>query len=185
MQTTSSIWIGHRRAMVLSNPRVGGPTGRARERGVAMVELCIVFTLLAFLVIGAIDIGRLASFQNRMENAAREGAAVAQMTPASVNSGCHGDRNVTDRAGRQNAGLAATSGYSVTVARKVSDASVAGGYRFVPYTGCGTTTVGPIQPGERIRVTVTADVKPTGMLTATFLGNTIHLSRDIEVVVQG
>lgn len=150
-----------------------------------MVELCIVFTLLTFLVIGAIDLGRLAGYHNRMENAAREGAAIAQMTPAAVNSGCQGDRNVVDRTARQNADLASRPGYTVTVARKVADPAADGGFRYDAYTGCTTPSVGLIQPGERIRVTVTADVAPTGMLSAAFLGNTIHLSRSIEVVVQG
>lgn len=156
---------------------------RSTERGVALVELGIVVTLLTFLVLGAIDLGRLAGFQNRMENAAREGGAVVQLTPAAVDSGCHGDRNVADRVARQNPELASTPGFSVVVERKVT--SVGGAVTYVPYTGCETPTTGLIQPGERVRVTVEADVRPSGVITAKVLGDPIHLSRSIEVVVQG
>ena len=160
--------------------RAGDPT----ERGVALVELGIVITLLTFLVLGAIDLGRLAGFHNRMENAAREGGAIVQLTPAAVDAGCHGDRNVADRVARQNPELAATPGFRVVVERKTTSAG--GAVRYLPYTGCETPSQGgAIPPGERVRVTVKADVRPSGVITAQVLGDPIHLSRSIEVVVQG
>ena len=176
--------ISHRRKLDDLRCSPAPCSEKLTERGVALVELGIVITLLTFLVLGAIDLGRLAGFQNRMENAAREGGAIVQLTPPAVDSGCHGDRNVADRVARQNSELASTPGFRVVVERKRTSAG--GVVSYVPYTGCETpSTGGPILPGERVRVTVKADVRPSGVITAQVLGDPIHLSRSIEVVVQG
>ncbi len=162
-----------------ARPTTAAAAGRT-ERGAVLVEFAILLPLLALVVFASIDLGRLAQNHNRMENAAREGAGIAELHPSSVNSGCQGGRNIVDRTRAQNPGLAAQDGFTVTVARKR-----AGGTTFQPYTGCGTTSIGTISPGDRVKVTVTADVTATGILTATLFGSEMKLTRSMEVVVQG
>lgn len=69
----------------------------AGERGVAVVELALVLPVLAVVVFGTIDLGRIFRLQSRLASAAREGGAVVQVHPRSIDSGCDGTRNVIDR----------------------------------------------------------------------------------------
>lgn len=141
----------------------------------------MVLPLIGLLVFTAIDLGRLAQYQNRMSNAAREGAAIAQVFPTSVNSGCQGDRNVTDRTQKQSESLSHVVGYSVSIAKKDP-----GTGSLTPYTGCTAPSGGlTVSPGDHVVVTVTADVKMSGPITTAFVGGTAHLRRRVEVVVQG
>jgi Flp pilus assembly protein TadG len=151
---------------------------------VAFVELALVMPFIALLCFGAIDLGRMAKFQNRMSNTARESGAILQLFPTSVNTGCRGDRNAVDRAARQDSGLTSVAGYSLTVAKKGS------GGVLTPYTGCGTAiapngTEVSIEPGDHIVVTITADVKLVGPFNFAFSDGIVHLKRSTEVVVQG
>lgn len=146
-----------------------------------MVELALIMPILAMIVFSSIDLGRTASYQNRMSNAAREGAAVAQFTPKAVNSGCNGDRNIVDRVRKQNASLAQMTGYTVTVAKKNTSTGV-----LTTYTGCtATTPTLTFAPGDRIVITVSADLKMSGPVSVAVIGNTAHLRRSAELVVQG
>src|SRR5207302_4290657 len=60
-------------------------TGRRRwmrrrrdESGVALVEFALVLPFVVIIALGTIDLGRAYQLQNRLKNAAREGAAFAQ-----------------------------------------------------------------------------------------------------------
>ncbi len=162
--------------------RHGGAARAARrvgQRGAALVELAFVGLLLAAIIFSTIDFGRVAQYQNRMSNAAREGAASARLRPTSVDSGCNGRLNVEDRAAGQDLELSEVDGFDVTIAKVVGDTTV-------PYHGCGTPSGGvTLEPGDRIEVTVTADVAMFSPFTHAITGRTITLRRSVEAVVQG
>lgn len=137
--------------------------------------------ILAVITLSSVDLGRTASFHNKMSNAAREGAAVAQVTPVAVDSGCNGDRNILDRVRKQNESLATEPGYTVTVAKKNTSTGT-----LTPYTGCSTTTPAlTFSPGDHIVITVTVEVAMSGPASMAFVGNRARLERSAEVVVQG
>jgi hypothetical protein len=56
---------------------------RRREQGTALVELALVFPMLAMLVFGTIDLGRAYTTYEHMKNAAREAAYLAKDFPNS------------------------------------------------------------------------------------------------------
>lgn len=145
------------------------------ERGIALVEFALLLPLIALVVFASIDLGSFASFHNRMSNSAREGAGFAQFHPTSVSSGCNGTNNIVDVVRAQNTDLADHPGFRIEVAKRTLTG-------YLPYTGCETAQV---LPGEKVRVTVTAEVSTTGFVTATAFGSTMSLTRSMEVVVQG
>ncbi|WCO68873.1 pilus assembly protein [Iamia majanohamensis] len=143
------------------------------------MELAFVGLLLVMVVFATLDYGRVAQLQNRMSNAAREGAAIARETPAAVDSGCQGRENVADRSAGQDIELSQRDGYTVTVALADGDVRQ-------EYTGCGTPTGGvAVGPGDRVVVTVTADIDMLSPFAAAVTGDTLTLSREVETVVQG
>jgi Flp pilus assembly protein TadG len=168
------------------HPTPPGPVAARRRRwlgarGAALVELGLILPVFALLGFSAIDVGRMGQYQNRMSNAAREGAAIAQFSPRSVNTGCNGTRNVVDRVKAQNPSLATAPGYSVTIGKKDTSTGVV-----TTYTGCNTASNGvTIAPGDRLVVTVKLTITMSGPITAKALGNTVQLVRKNEFVVQG
>lgn len=168
-----------RRIMVrrTQDPGNSGRTpSRSTERGTAIIEFAILLPVIALVVFASIDLGHLASFHNRMANSAREGAGFAQIHPRSVASGCNGTNNIVDVVRAQNEDLADRPGFRVDVAKKTG----LGGYE--AYSGCDTAN---INPGDRVRVMVTAEVQTTGFVTSTAYGDKVRLTRTMEVVVQG
>lgn len=170
--------------MGYSRSRPGGKAnGRSarRERGAVLVELAIVIPVLTLIVFTSIDFGRMAQYQNKLSNAAREGAAVVQLDPTAVNSGCRGTKNVIDAARGQNTDLAASDGYAVSVAKK----NLATG-ALTPYTGCGSASGGVVlAPGDRVVVTVNVKMTMSSPLTVKEMGSNPTVTRSVEVVVQG
>jgi Flp pilus assembly protein TadG len=148
------------------------------DGGALIVELALVCAVLFLVVFGVIDLGRAYSLQNRLTNASREGAAVAQFKPGDVNAGCNGGANVVDRTANEDSGLASTPGFTVTVAKKV-------GSTLTPYTGCGTPNGTTIAPGDTVVVTARANFKVLTPLVGSIVGNTIIVTRSTTVVVQG
>ena len=55
--------------------------GQTGERGVALVEFAMVLPLLVLVCLGTVDFGRVYAIHNTVKNAAREGAAFAQLHP--------------------------------------------------------------------------------------------------------
>ncbi len=139
--------------------------------------------LLITIVFASLDYGRLARVQNQLSNAAREGAAIAELTPYRVNRGCQGGANVLDRVDRQDPNLSGggtAPGYTVTVSKRLPG----GGLQ--AYTGCTTATSGlTVSPGDRVVVKVTRDITIHSPVAAAVIGDTATLSRQVEVVVQG
>jgi Flp pilus assembly protein TadG len=143
-----------------------------------IVELALVAVLLFLLVFGVIDLGRAYSLQNRLSNASREGAAVAQFRPGNVNSGCESGENVVDRATNEDSGLSTVPGFSVTIGKQV-------GSTVVRFTGCGTPTGVTVSAGDTLVVTAQANFNVITPLIGSLVGNTITVSRATTVVVQG
>jgi Flp pilus assembly protein TadG len=151
------------------------------ERGVALVELALVLPIVAVIALSSVDLGRTAAFRNKMSNAAREGAAIAQFAPAAVDSGCDGDRNILDRVRLQNESLADEPGYTVTVAKRSTTTGA-----LTPYTGCTTTSPAlTFAAGDHVVITVAVDVAMSGPASVAFVGREVRLVRRAEVVVQG
>lgn len=62
--------------------RAARATRPSRQRGAALLEMCIVVTLLAFLLFGIIAFGVTLSFRQTMGQAANEAARAAAVAPA-------------------------------------------------------------------------------------------------------
>jgi Flp pilus assembly protein TadG len=143
-----------------------------------LVELAFSAVVLLLIVFGVIDLGRSYALQNRLANASREGAAIAQFKPGNVNTGCASGSNVVDRASGEDSGLAASSGFTVSVAKQVGAAQIA-------FTGCGAPVGTTVSSGDTVVVTVKANFSVITPIIGSMVGNTIVVSKSTSVVVQG
>src|SRR5947207_1531652 len=62
----------------------GGRAGRGRRRGQSMVELALMMPLLALIMVGTLDMGRVFFYYTRLSDAVKEGALFGMRTPAAV-----------------------------------------------------------------------------------------------------
>lgn len=145
-----------------------------RERGASIVELALIAPVMAILVFGVLDLSRAYRMNIRLENAAREGAAFAQIFPNQVSCGAAPD--IEDRVRAEEPALASTTGFAIEVLGQ--DATDA----FVPMTGCTGTEA---SPGERVRVEVRAQFDIMTPLVASVVGSSLTLEGHAEVRVQG
>lgn len=145
------------------------------ERGASILELAMITPLLAVVVMGVVDLTRAHQLQIRLESAAREGAAFAQLRPNDVD--CSSDDDVAEYAGAEDDELEGEPGYSVWVW-----AENGAGELVVPVTGCGGTSA---QSGERVRVEVVAQFAVITPLVSNLVGESITLTGSAEVEVQG
>jgi Flp pilus assembly protein TadG len=147
------------------------------QRGTALVEFALVLPFLAMLVFGTVDLGRAYQLQNRLKNAAREGARVAQFYPQKVvttgaSCGANGD-NITDAA-TQEGGAGGSNGFNVIVTNMNTNTAI---------TGC--TVSRTIAGGTRIRIQVTKSFNVLTPFISNFVGSPLNLKGTQEVVVQG
>jgi Flp pilus assembly protein TadG len=143
-----------------------------------LVELGLSAVVLVLLVFGVIDLGRSYALQNRLANASREGAAIAQFKPGNVNTGCASGSNVVDRASNEDSGLSSASGFTVTVAKQVGGSQT-------PFTGCGAPVGTTVAAGDTVVVTVKVNFSVLTPIIGAMVGNTIVLTKSTSVVVQG
>jgi len=137
------------------------------------VELALIAPVLVLLVFGVIDLARAYQLNIRAENAAREGAAYAQVRPNDKD--CSTVVDIRDRVLAEEAGLAAREGFRLDVfGQDDSDA-------WVEITGCNGTVA---QAGERVRVDVTLTHRILTPIVANVVGQTIDLTGSAEVRVQ-
>ena len=155
----------------MSNP---ADTVASGDRGASVLELALVTPILAMLVLGILDLTQCYHMQIRLENAAREGGAYAQLRPGNVTCA---DDDIIDRVVDEDDGMSALPGFAVHVLRE--DAA---GEPTVPVTGCGQTT---IQPGEHVRVEAIARYPIVTPFVQRVLGTHVDLAGSYEVVVQG
>lgn len=145
------------------------------DRGASILELALITPLLAVIVMGVVDLTRAHQLQIRLENAAREGAAFAQLHPNDVR--CPSADDVEGRAAAEDDAIATVPGFTVTVLGEDWSGDV-----IVPVSGCGDATA---QSGERVRVEVSADFELVTPLISNLLGSSIELTGSAEVEVQG
>src|SRR5207302_8907320 len=62
----------------------GRPAGRGRRRGQSMVELALMMPLLALIMVGTLDMGRMFFYYTRLSDAVKEGALFGMRTPAAL-----------------------------------------------------------------------------------------------------
>lgn len=140
-----------------------------RERGASLVELALILPVLALLVFGTVDVARAYRLQVRLENAAREGAAFAQIYPNDVDGCLSSPDDIEDYVLLEDSTLADPD---VAVFRE--DGS--------EHEKCG---VGDADAGERLRIEVSATFDVLTPLVENIVGDTLRLTGDAEVVVQG
>ncbi|WP_436795572.1 TadE/TadG family type IV pilus assembly protein [Actinospongicola halichondriae] len=144
------------------------------ERGASILELALITPVMALIVMGVLDLARGHQMQIGLTNAAREGAAYAQIAPNDVS--CAGEDDIIDRVMGESGDLAGYAGLSVVVFAE--DAS---GDLTVPVTGCGGSTA---SSGERVRVEVTATFDVITPMVERVVGGSIDLTGSSEIEVQ-
>lgn len=154
------------------------PRRRGRgERGVALVEFAVVLPFLAILVFGTIDLGRAYQLKNQLKNAAREGAAYAQVYPDRQTSTgiCANPNNIGYRAQKE---LGSGGGTSFTIRISPPGSTTPG-----PLTGCETVT--GYDPGEEVTVSAARDFDIFTPLVGALTGDPISITETVTVVIQG
>ena len=148
---------------------------RPDERGAALVEFAFVLPLLVIVCLGTVDFGRAYARWNAVKNAAREGAAFAQLHPGQLTSAgggrCADPSNVAWHVHNESS---AVNTYAVSVTR--SDGSATG------VTGCNTGTV-PAS-GSTIKVKASTALPIITPFVRTMLGGDPTISASVAVRVQ-
>lgn len=144
------------------------------DRGASILELALITPVMALIVMGVLDLARGYQMQIALTNAAREGAAFAQIAPNDVS--CGGGDDITARVLAENADVAGFTDLTVEVFAE--DAS---GDLTVPVTGCGGDAA---SSGERVRVEVAATFDVITPMVERVVGSTISLRGTSEVEVQ-
>jgi Flp pilus assembly protein TadG len=135
------------------------------------VEFALLVPFLAMLVFGTLDVGRVYRLQNRLKNAAREGAAYAQFRPREVVTGGSCTDSIQDRVAGEDPDLPSQAGYRVTVLQGST-----------ALTGCNVAVV---HPGDRVTVEVRADFSLLTPIVVALTGNPIVVTGRTTVEVQG
>lgn len=141
------------------------------ERGAAITEFALLAPVMVLLVMGVVDLARGYQMQIRLENAAREGAAFAQLNPNDVT--CGDDGSITAHAMGEDPGMTGT------VRVFGEDAS---GNMTVPITGCSSDTV---VSGERVLVEVSQSFDVITPMIEDIVGSEIELTGAAEIEAQG
>jgi hypothetical protein len=137
-----------------------------------MVEFALCLPLLAILVFGTIDVGRVYQTWEQAKNAAREGAAFVARHPGaqgSVSGVCADPGNATWHAVHES--LPFTITYSPSAAGCLTDPGALAG------AGLG--------PGQPIRVTATTHFRPFTPLASVLFGANPAVSASVCVNIVG
>lgn len=134
----------------------------------------MITPVMVLLVMGVLDLSRGYKMQIELSNAAREGAAFAQIYPNDVY--CPSKDDIIERVQDERDGIVTTNSFTVRVFTE--DAS---GDMTVEVTGCGGTTV---DAGDRVRVEVSGIFDVFTPLIEEISGPVIYINRSAEVVVQ-
>ncbi len=145
------------------------------DRGSSILELALVAPVMILIVMGVLDLARGYQMQIRMENAAREGAAYAQLYPSRVE--CADGEDVVSRVTGEEAGVDSSPDFRVQVVTEDADGNLT-----VPVTGCDSD---PAVAGERIKVTVSATFDILTPMVERVVGDAIAISGSAEIAVQG
>lgn len=188
---TTFVEISHqaRRAQPRHPAWISRLKARARDtRGVAVVELALVILPLTLVVFTSIDLGRMAQYQNRVTNSAREGVATLAVHPGWV-SGCDQehkqDRSVTNRAKTQNADLASMASYTVKAYKGSGPFTTANEITGNEITGCTDGFPPGVVAGSKVSVVVSVRVSNNSPLSGPFIGASTVIQRSATATVQG
>ncbi len=147
----------------------------------AIVELALVIVPLTLVVFTSIDLGRMAQYQNRVTNSAREGVAILAVHPGWVSSGCNQeDRNVVDRARNQNSELSSMASYTVRAYKGSGPFTAAN-----EITGCTNGFPSGVVAGSKVSVVVSVRVSNNSPLSGPFIGSSTVIQRSATATVQG
>lgn len=139
------------------------------------MEFAFVAPVMVLLVFGVLDLGRAYRMDIQLENAAREGAAFAQLVPN--NAFCDDPKvDVESHVLAEEPGLDALPGFDIQVFGIKSDGTV------TDVSGCGGSAVGR---GDRVRVDVSASYEIMTPLVASVVGSSLQMTRSAEARVQG
>jgi Flp pilus assembly protein TadG len=141
------------------------------DRGASIIEFALLGPVMIVLVMGVIDLARGYRSQIRLENAAREGAAFAQIYPNDVTCGDFG--TIEAHAMSEDPDMGGT-------VRVFGED--AGGELTVPVLGCGGDVV---VSGERVLVEVSASFDVMTPMIESIVGNEIVLTGSAEIEAQG
>ena len=145
------------------------------ERGASILELALIAPVMILIVMGVLDLARGYQMQIRLENAAREGAAYAQLYPSRVS--CATGDDIVSRATGEEAGVDETPDFAIEVLSEDADGNLT-----VPLTGCDGT---PPEAGQRIEVRVSATFDVMTPMVERVVGDSIDISGAAEIEVQG
>ncbi len=145
------------------------------ERGASILELALVAPVMILIVMGVLDLARGYQMQIRLENAAREGAAYAQLYPSRVE--CADGEDVVSRVTGEEEGVDSSPDFRVQVFSEDADGNLT-----VPVTGCDSD---PAAAGSRIKVTASATFDVLTPMVERVVGDSIAISGSAEIEVQG
>lgn len=149
--------------------------GRRRTSGSSIIELALIAPVMVLLVFGVLDLARGYRMQIRLESAAREGAAYAQVQPNRV-AGCTNEQDIVSRVHAEDEGLISMPIEVVVLTEDTSGAVVQ------PVFGCDGSHV---TPGQRQRVEVSARFDVITPIVERIVGDTITITGAAEFEVQG
>lgn len=130
---------------------------------------------MALLVFGVLDLGRAYRMDIRLENAAREGAAFAQLHPN--RAFCPDPQlDIESHVLAEDPGLSDAPGFAVEVHGEDDDGNT------VKVDDCGGDALGR---GDRVRVEVSAVYEIQTPLVSAAVGPSVQMTRSAEIRVQG
>lgn len=143
-----------------------------REGGASILELALITPMMVLIVMGVVDLTRAYRMQIQLENAAREGAAYAQINPNRVSGCTDGDPSIRDRILAENDGLSSFPDFDILVLAP-------GGSEM---TGCDGTAV---ESGERVEVEVSASFDVLTPVVERVVADQITITGSAELEAQG
>ncbi len=127
--------------------------------------------VLAILVFGTVDLGRAYQLKNQLKNAAREGAAYAQVYPLRQAPGppvCNNPDNVRFRAQRELGNPGGGGSFTIGV---------------TPTTGCDQPHP-QLTAGQDVTVTASKDFDVITPFVGALTGDPIRITESVTVVIQ-
>lgn len=134
------------------------------------MEFALLLPLLAILVFGTVDLGRAYQLKNQLKNAAREGAAYAQVYPLrqQTTGACAAPNNIRYRA-QSELGDGTGTGFTITI---------------TPATGCNVASTS-LEPGDEVTVSASRSFDVFTPLVGAITGDPINITESVTVVIQG
>jgi Flp pilus assembly protein TadG len=157
---------------------------RRSSRGVALVEFAVVAPALFYLVFGAIDLGRVYAFENRLKNMSRAGAAWAQFNPGQFDTNgadnCTNPYNLVYQTLNEPNPPGSLASYTVVLTDGTTTYTAAGS----DTSQCASTIAFP--SGDQVTIKVSGTFTFVTPLAGIFTGSqSIRVTASHTVVVQG